>query len=89
MTAPAWERTDALGNPMTEAEFRDALAELIATTPLGLPAAYADGECDTCGTDGPVRIAPEGLACDDCYEADPRPYDPSDEYERQDEGWGW
>lgn len=58
-------------------------------TPTGLPATHVQGECDTCGTDGTIRITPEGLACEDCYDADPQPYDYGDCYERADDGWGW
>lgn len=73
---------------LTDHEFHAELDAIRADTDaLGLPAAYAVGECDTCGTDGPVRITPEGLTCDDCYEADPRPYDPSDEHDYLNDDW--
>lgn len=72
---------------LTDREFHAELA-LYATTPTGLPAMWVQGECDTCGADGTVRITAEGLACADCYDADPEPYDPFDADERQDHGWG-
>lgn len=74
---------------LTDREFHAELAAIRTDTlPTGLPAQWAQGECDTCGTDGTVRITPEGLACADCYLAEPM-WDPFDGYERQDDGWGW
>jgi hypothetical protein len=78
---------------MTALTDREFLAELdairIDNEPNGLPARHVQGECDTCGTDTTVRVTPEGLACDDCYDADPQPYDFADCDDRADNGWGW
>lgn len=78
---------------MTALTDREFHAELDAirtdTLPTGLPAQWVQGECDTCGTDGTVHITAEGLACPDCYDADPEPYDFADCDDRADNGWGW
>jgi hypothetical protein len=74
---------------LTDREFTAELDAITAdTTPLGLPATWALGECDTCGDNTQVRIDIDGLVCQDCADAAPV-YDPSDEYERPDNGWGW
>jgi hypothetical protein len=72
---------------LTDREFIAELDTWADDTPTGLPATHVQGECDTCGTDTTVRITPDGLACPDCYDADPQPYDFADCYERQDMGW--
>lgn len=75
---------------LTDREFIAELAQIRDDSqPNGLTATWANGECDTCGTDGPVRITAEGLACEDCYDADPEPYDFADCDDRADNGWGW
>lgn len=78
---------------MTALTDREFHAELDAirtdTLPTGLPAQWVQGECDICGTDGTVHITPEGLACPDCYDTDPEPYDFADCDDRADLGWGW
>lgn len=73
---------------LTPREFDAALTELTPTF-APIPPAYAHGECDTCGENTQVRITNTGLACQDCYDTDPEPYDPFDCYEHQDDGWGW
>lgn len=54
-----------------------------------LPPAYALGECTDCGETTNVTVSDDGdLRCQDCQDARPV-YDPSDEHERRDDGWGW
>ena len=67
--------------------FRAALTELADATPDPLPPATADAECDACGTDGPVHITPEGLLCQDCRDAEPQPYDWTDDPNYMRDDW--